>query len=83
MSTILEKVIEEIKSTYFNSPKAEVVLECLFTCLRTYAGPCGSRKIPLEKYLCTYVDSEISTSTVRLAGKCLNSLQQVTFLKQF
>lgn len=73
-STLLSKIIESVNGLpsecYF------AALKCLEICMKLYAGPCGSSRGIIDRFLCGLVDST-NRSLVLQAGKCLHLLQQV------
>lgn len=81
VSTIIEKLIDGIKGIECNSRNSIIALDCLYTCLHTYPGACGSRKNNLQKYLMKYLDCTVPSAHVRFAAKCFNALQQVYYFK--
>ncbi|KAJ6622011.1 Proline-, glutamic acid- and leucine-rich protein 1 [Pseudolycoriella hygida] len=73
-NSLLAKILEIIPST----PPVAVLsaLKCLETAMRNYPGPSGVLRIPIEKFIFSFVDSTDET-LLKQAAKCLQLLQQV------
>lgn len=73
-STLLSKIIETVNGTppecYF------AALKCLEACMKHYAGPSGSSRGIIDRFLCSLIDSQNHTLILQ-SGKCLHLLQQV------
>lgn len=73
-STLLSKVIESIAG---QSPECHLAaLKCLQVCMRLYAGPCGSSRGIIERFLDALIDVD-NMLVVRHVGKCYHLLQQI------
>lgn len=73
-SNLLSKIIESV-----NGLPAEchlAALKCLENCMKQYAGPCGSSRAIIDRFLGTFIDST-NPVLVNNSGKCLLQLQQV------
>lgn len=73
-NNLLSKLIETV-----NGLSAEchlAALKCIDTCMRLYAGPCGSLRGIIERFLDTLIDDS-DVAVVRQTGKCHHLLQQV------
>lgn len=73
-SNLLGKIIESVND--LPSECHLSALRCLETCMKLYAGPCGSSRAIIERFLTNLVDSNNHAIVVQTA-KCLHLLQQV------
>lgn len=74
VSSSLGKIIESVNG---QPPECHVAaLKCLETCMKYYAGPCGSSRAIIDRFLCNQIDST-NRALVLQSGKCLHSLQQL------
>lgn len=73
-SNLLSKIIEGANGL---PPECHLAaLKCLENCMKYYAGPSGSSKGAIERFLGQFVDST-NRAAVMHSGKCLLQLQQV------
>lgn len=73
-SNLLGKIIESVNDL---SPECHLAaLRCLEICMKLYAGPCGSSRTIIERFLTNFIDSNNRTVVIQSA-KCLHLLQQV------
>lgn len=73
-STLLSKIIESVNG--LPSECHFAALKCLETCMKLYAGPSGSSRGIIDRFLCGLVDTTNHSLALQTA-KCLHLLQQV------
>lgn len=71
------EVVKLILSKEVNCNEDIAVLQCLEACLVVHPGSCGQHRTGIEKKLLRYIDVD-NINKVRLAGRCLHLLQQVS-----
>lgn len=73
-NNLLSKIIESVNAL---PPECHLAaLKCLENCMAYYAGPCGSSKGAIERFLGQFIDSTNRAAVIH-SGKCLLQLQQV------
>lgn len=73
-SNLLSKIIESVNGL---SPECHLAaLKCLENCMKLYAGPSGSSRGIIDRFLANFIDSPNPALVVQ-SGKCLLQLQQV------
>lgn len=73
-SNLLCKIIESVNG--LPSECHLSALKCLENCMKQYAGPCGSSRAIIDRFLGSFIDSS-DPILVNISGKCLLQLQQV------
>lgn len=73
-SNFLSKIIESVNGQSNECHLA--ALKCLERCMKHYAGPSGSSRAIIERFLLSFIDSSNRAHVIQ-SGKCLQQLQQV------
>lgn len=73
-SNLLSKIIESVNGL---PPECHLsALKCIENCMKYYAGPSGSSRAIIDRFLGTFIDSTNHALVIQ-SGKCLLQLQQV------